>query len=91
MKTHVHLMLEKLEGCYDDQDETNEFDLGVQYMMDDMITFPRVESQPGSCVDATGCKSYPIFKGLVPVDFEGGSLTWLSKAPLVGEVYNHRK
>ena len=77
MRIAVHLMLAKLDGCYDDEDESNEFDLGVQYLMDDMITFPRVESEPGSRVDATGCMSYPICKGLVPEDFEGGSLTWL--------------
>ena len=29
MKIAVHLMLAKLEGCYDDEDESNEFDLGV--------------------------------------------------------------
>lgn len=84
MKIPVHLMIEKLDGCYDDLDETNQFDLGVQYMLEKMITFPRV--------DAAGWKSYPIFKGLVPNDFNGGSLTWLSSSPLEdGEEYNHRK
>lgn len=84
MKIPVNLMLKKLDNCYDAEDDTNQFDLGVQYMMEKMITFPLVE--------AAGWKSYPIFKGLVPNDFKGGSLTWLSSSPLNDhEMYNHRK
>ena len=85
-------MLKKLEGCYDEDDETNMFDLGVQYMMPRMITFPRVESSVSCANNAPGCTSYPVFKGLVPDNFEGGSFTWISKSPSNdGEPYNHSK
>lgn len=92
MKVPVHLLLKKLEGIYDEDDETNTWDLGVQFMSPRMITFPKVVSSKNSANIATGCKSYPVFKGLVPDDFDGGSFTWLAKSELNdGELYNHRK
>jgi hypothetical protein len=92
MKTPVHLLLRMIEGIYDDEDEENAFDLGVQYMSEDIITFPRVEERPGSG-NLPGCKSYSVFKGLVPDNFNGGSFTWKgSNAALQGdELYAQRK
>ena len=43
MKTPVHLILRMIEPFYDQEDMTKTFDLGVQYMFQDMVTFPRVD------------------------------------------------
>ena len=76
MKTPVHLILQMIDDFYDADNEDNTFDLGVQYLDDKVFTFPRVEKRPGCGEDLRGFKSYPLFKGLVPSEFDGGSFTW---------------
>lgn len=85
MKTPVHLILAMIEPYYDNEDETNTYDLGVQYMSKDMVTFPRVEMNPGDGVDLEGFKSYSTMKGLVPEGFTGGSFTWTAPRKLDDE------
>jgi hypothetical protein len=92
MKTPVNLIIDMIDGCYDPLNHSNTFDLGVQYMTNSVITFPRVEEQPGSGQSLPGCKSYPVFKGLVPRDFDGGSFTWKSASRVEeSELYSLRK
>ena len=79
MKAPVHSIMEMIIDCYDKADETNTFDLGVQYMTGEVITFPKVKKFPGCGENLPRCKSYPVFKGLVPDDFEGGSFTYVRK------------
>ena len=79
MKAPVHHILEMIDGCYDKADESNTFDLGVQHLTGSMITFPKVEEYPGCGANLPGFKSYPVFKGLVDEDFEGGSFTYVRK------------
>jgi hypothetical protein len=92
MKTPVHLLLRMIESICNDEDPENAFDLRVQYISKDIITFPRVEERPGSG-NLPGCKSFPVFKGLVPDNFTRGSFTWKgSNAALQGdELYAQRK
>ena len=84
MKAPVHIILNMINKCYDKEDERNTFDLGVQYMTGDIITFPKVEKYPGCGENLPGCTSYPVYKGLVDEDFEGGSFTYIKKGPVDG-------
>ena len=76
MKTPVHMIVKMIKPYYDPLDESNTFDLGIQYLSNDMVTWPRVETDKGDGVDVPGFKSYLILKGLLPADFTGGSFTW---------------
>ena len=52
----MHIILEMITDCYDKADEFNTFDLGVQYMTGEVITFPKVEQYPGCGANLPGCK-----------------------------------
>jgi hypothetical protein len=70
---------------YDNLDKSNTFDIAVEYAMKTIPTFPRVSIGPGFPT-LPGFKSYLMFPGLVPPDFDGGSLTWKNPSQ-VGPYY----
>lgn len=58
-------------GCYTSTDLEVGISEPVRQLFCLLDYLHRVESSPGSREDATRCTSYPVFKGLVPNDFEG--------------------